>query len=114
VSADAGENVEKDEHSSIVGGIVNWYKHSGNQSGGSSENWIFHSLRTQLYLSLAYTQKMLQHTTKYMLHYVHSSLIYYSQKLIRTQMPFYRGMDSKKYGTSAQWSSTQLSKTMTS
>jgi hypothetical protein len=22
-----------------VGGIANWYKHSGNQSRGSSENW---------------------------------------------------------------------------
>jgi hypothetical protein len=24
---------------SIVGGIPKWYNHSGNQSGGSSENW---------------------------------------------------------------------------
>jgi len=39
VTADAGENVEKGEHSSIVGGIASWYNHSGNQSGGSSENW---------------------------------------------------------------------------
>jgi hypothetical protein len=30
--------VEKEEHSSIVGGIASWYNHSGNQSGGSSEN----------------------------------------------------------------------------
>jgi hypothetical protein len=29
----------KDEHSSIAGGIASWYNHSGNQSGGSSENW---------------------------------------------------------------------------
>jgi len=28
-----------------------------------------------------------------MLHYVHSSLIYKSQKLERTQMPFNRGME---------------------
>jgi hypothetical protein len=26
------------ENSFIVGGIVSWYKYSGNQSGGSSEN----------------------------------------------------------------------------
>ena len=39
VTADAGEDVEKEEHSSIVGGIVSLYNHSGNQSGGSSENW---------------------------------------------------------------------------
>ena len=36
---DAGEDVEKEEHSSIVGGIAGLYNHSGNQSGGSSENW---------------------------------------------------------------------------
>jgi len=29
------------------------------------------------------------------LHYVHSSLIYNSQKLERTQMPFNRGMDTE-------------------
>jgi hypothetical protein len=39
VTADAGEDVEKEEHSSIVGGIASLYSHSGNQSGGSSENW---------------------------------------------------------------------------
>jgi hypothetical protein len=39
VKAYVGEDVEKEEHSSIAGGIVNWYNHSGNQSGGSSENW---------------------------------------------------------------------------
>jgi hypothetical protein len=36
---DAGEDVEKEERSSIVGGIASLYNHSGNQSGGSSENW---------------------------------------------------------------------------
>jgi hypothetical protein len=39
VTADAGEDVEKEEHSSIADGIANLYNHSGNQSGGSSENW---------------------------------------------------------------------------
>jgi hypothetical protein len=39
VTADVGEDVEKEEHSSIVGGIASLYNHSGNQSGGSSENW---------------------------------------------------------------------------
>ena len=38
-TAAAGEDVEKDEHSSTAGGIASWYKHSGNQSVGSSENW---------------------------------------------------------------------------
>jgi len=58
VTADAGEDVEKEEHSSIVGGITDWYNHSGNQSGGSSENWTLNYLRTQLYLSWADTQKI--------------------------------------------------------
>jgi hypothetical protein len=39
VTADAGEDVEKEEHFSIVGGIASLYNHSGNQSGGFSENW---------------------------------------------------------------------------
>ena len=33
------EELEKEEHSSIAGGIANWYNHSGNQFGSSSENW---------------------------------------------------------------------------
>jgi hypothetical protein len=39
MTAGAGEDVEKEEHSSIFGGIASLYNHSGNQSGGSSENW---------------------------------------------------------------------------
>jgi hypothetical protein len=27
------------EHSSITGGTASWFNHSGNQFGGSSENW---------------------------------------------------------------------------
>jgi hypothetical protein len=30
VTADAGEDADKEKHSSIVGGISSWYKHSGN------------------------------------------------------------------------------------
>jgi hypothetical protein len=37
VTADAGEDVEK-EDSSIAGRSVSWYNLSGNQFGGSSEN----------------------------------------------------------------------------
>jgi len=64
VTADAGEDAEKEEHSSITGRIADWYNHSGNQSGDSSENWTLNYLRIQLYLSWAYTQKMPQHITK--------------------------------------------------
>jgi len=48
VTADAGEDVEKVKHSSIIGGIANWYSLSGNQSEGSSEYWTLHYLRNQL------------------------------------------------------------------
>jgi hypothetical protein len=33
------KDVEKQKHSSIAGGIVIWYNHSGNQFDDSSENW---------------------------------------------------------------------------
>jgi hypothetical protein len=39
VTTDTAEDVEKEEHFSIVGGIASLYNHSGNYSGGSSENW---------------------------------------------------------------------------
>jgi hypothetical protein len=39
VTADAGVDVEKEEHLSIAGEIANLYTHLGNQFGGSSENW---------------------------------------------------------------------------
>ena len=37
---DADEDAEEKEHFFTDGGVVNWYNHSGNQSGGSSEKWI--------------------------------------------------------------------------
>jgi hypothetical protein len=37
MTADAGEDVEKEEHSSIVGGIASLYNHSRSESGGSSK-----------------------------------------------------------------------------
>jgi hypothetical protein len=42
------KNVEKEEHSSIPGGIASWYNHSGNHSGSFLENWTSYYLRTQL------------------------------------------------------------------
>jgi hypothetical protein len=39
VTADAGKDVEKEEHFSIADGIGSLYNFSGSQSGGSSENW---------------------------------------------------------------------------
>jgi hypothetical protein len=40
VTADAGEDEEKEGDSSIVGEIASWFNQSGNQSVGSSEDWI--------------------------------------------------------------------------
>jgi hypothetical protein len=59
VTVNIVENVETEKHSSIVGGIVSWDNHSGNQFVGSSENWTEFYLRMQIYYSWAYTQKML-------------------------------------------------------
>jgi hypothetical protein len=36
---DAGEDVEKEGHSFIVGGTAGTINHSGNQFASSSENW---------------------------------------------------------------------------
>jgi hypothetical protein len=38
VTADAGEDVENEERSSIADGIASWYNITGNKSGISSEN----------------------------------------------------------------------------
>ena len=38
INSDAGEDVKKEEHSSIIGGSASWYNHSRNQSGDASEN----------------------------------------------------------------------------
>jgi hypothetical protein len=64
VTADAGKDVEKEEHSSIAGGIVGWYNHLVNQSGSFSENWKQLYLNTHLYHSCEYTQKMFQHSKR--------------------------------------------------
>jgi hypothetical protein len=45
------------------GEIANWYNHSGHQSWGSSENWKYIYLKTQLYHSWEYTQKLPHYTT---------------------------------------------------
>jgi hypothetical protein len=42
-----------------------------------------------------YTRKTPHNTQRHMLYHVHSSLIYNSQELERTQMPLNRGMDTE-------------------
>jgi hypothetical protein len=39
VTADAGKDVEKEEHFFIDGEIASWYNPSEKQSCGSSEDW---------------------------------------------------------------------------
>ena len=78
VTADAGENVEKQEQSSIAGGITSWYILSENLSGGPQ--------KTQLYHSWAYTEKCSTMQQAHLLNYVHSRFIYNSQNLKTTQM----------------------------
>jgi hypothetical protein len=39
MTADAGEDAEKEDHSSIAGEIASWNNHSGNQFSSSSKNW---------------------------------------------------------------------------
>jgi hypothetical protein len=63
VTAEVGEDVEKEEHSSIAGGISSWYSNSGYQSDCSSENWTYY-WKIKQYLSWAYTQKMFQPVMK--------------------------------------------------
>jgi hypothetical protein len=51
VTADAGKDVKKEEHSSIFGEFASLYNHSGNQSGGYSKNLTQYCWRIQQYLS---------------------------------------------------------------
>jgi hypothetical protein len=101
------KNVDKEEHSSIAGGIVSWYSHSGNQYGGSSENWTWYYLRTQLYLSWAYTQKMLQNVIKTCPTMFIAALFIIARSWL---VPLNNGY--RKCGTFTQWSTTQLLKRM--
>ena len=64
VTADAGEDVEQGEHSSIAGGIAHLYNHFENQFGSFSETWEEFYLNTQLYHSWADPQMMLHHPTR--------------------------------------------------
>jgi hypothetical protein len=90
VTADAGEDVEKEENSSIFGGTASWYNHSGNKSGGSRKLDIVLPENPATPLLGIYPK----HSPTY-IHHVHSSLIYNSQKLERTQMSYNRGMDTE-------------------
>ena len=57
-------NAWKGERSYTTGRTANLYNHFVKQSEVLSENWKYFFLKTQLYHSWAYTQNMLQHTTR--------------------------------------------------
>ena len=59
-----GKDVKQWEHSSIAGGSENLYSHYGNQYGGTSENWEEIYLKTQVYHSWSYTQRMFHPATR--------------------------------------------------
>jgi hypothetical protein len=94
LTADAGDDMEKEEHSPFSGWNTSWYNHSGNQFDGSSENWTYYYWKIQQYYSWPYTQKMLQHAIR-----THTplffSLIYNRQKLERTQVSLNREVDTE-------------------
>jgi hypothetical protein len=100
MTADAGKDVENGEHSSIAGGIANWYSHSGNKSVS-----FFRKLDIVLpedraiHLLAIYPKDVLTSNEdlliKNMPHYVHSSLIHNSQKLERTQVSLNRTMNAE-------------------
>jgi hypothetical protein len=91
--------------SSIAGGIENWYNHSGNQFGGSLENWKWIYLKTQQYHSWEYTQKMPNHATGVVFHCVHNSLDWDCQKLEKNRCPRQKN-GHKKCGSFTQWNTT--------
>jgi hypothetical protein len=64
VTADAGEDVEKEEHSSIAGGIASWYNHFGNQFGGFLRKLDIIIPEDPAVALLTCTQKMLQHVIR--------------------------------------------------
>jgi hypothetical protein len=86
VTTHVGKDVQKEEHFSIAGGIANWYSHSGNQSGGSSENCN---------TTLGNIPKRPPTIPQgHVFHYVH--LVVDSQTLETTKMSHNRRMDAKK------------------
>jgi hypothetical protein len=47
-TVNAGKEMKKRKYSALADGISSWHNHSGNQSGGSLENWKWFYLKTQL------------------------------------------------------------------
>jgi len=76
----------KEEYSSTVGEIKNWYNHQKISLELSNSLKIVLSEDPALSF-LGIHPKNLQHRTRHMLHYVHISRIYNNQNLERTRCP---------------------------
>jgi hypothetical protein len=81
VTADAVEVVEKEEHSSMLVGLQACT--TTLEISLSFPQKIGHSIQENPTIPLLGIQKMFQLVRRHMLHYVHSSLIYNSQKLVK-------------------------------
>ena len=90
VTVHVGEDVEKEEHSSIVGRIVNWYNNSGNQSIFLRKLEINVVEDPAISLLGIYRKDV---PPCQVFHYLHSSHIYDTQKLETTQMSHNRRVD---------------------
>ena len=84
MTAHTEEDVEQGKHSSTASGSANLYNHFGHQYGSFLENWEFIYLKTQLYHSWAYTQRMDAPPQEHLYNYVDSSFIYNIQKVETT------------------------------
>jgi hypothetical protein len=114
VTADSSENVEKEEHSSIVGGIASV------QPLWKSVWQFLRKLETVLPEEPAipllgiYPEDAPTYNKDSCFTMFIAALLYNSQKLERTQMSLNRGMDTENVVHITQWSTTQLLKTMNS
>jgi hypothetical protein len=88
LTAHAGDDVEKEEHTFIAGEIANWYNKSGNQSQHSSENWKSIYLKTQTLKHMPKRWPTIPQGC--MFHYIHRGL------METTQMFLNRRMDTEK------------------
>ena len=115
MTVEGGEDVKKEEHSSIVRGIAIWYNHSGNQSGDSSENWTFYLLPdnpgielTDIYPKEALTCKMGTCSTKFIAIFFIIARVWKEPRCPSTEEWI------QKMCTFTQGSTTQLLKTINS
>ena len=90
-----GENVVKEEHSSLSSGISKRYSHSENQSGSVSEIANRSTWRPSNTTLGNISKSCPTMSQGHVFHYVHSGLVCCSQKLETTKMSHDRRMDTE-------------------